>query len=193
MLEVTAAVSESRTCCMDCRRLELVVLLSWNLCVCRYSIYWICVGSGITINTLFSSSVLMYWPREIPICWTSFTHVFHMSLDEFFSPYVNMALPKDLDSPDFAFSLMVVTCWPLPIWMILHIPLPPPLPERPNLSLYTVVYWCWLDRPCYIINICNSTVSDLRSVYGNKSGAPYLLFGAAPVLCCLYLLFDVRF
>ena len=70
-----AAASESRTCCLACCCLPLVVLFSWTLGVCRSSISWLCVGSIITISILVHGSVLMCWPREIPIFWTAFSHI----------------------------------------------------------------------------------------------------------------------
>ena len=84
----------------------------------------------------------MSFPRAIPIFWTGFYHVVRMSLADFFSLYVNMAVPKVLDITVFSFSLMVVSCCPMPNWMLLLIPLPPPLLEWTYLPLAIVVDCC---------------------------------------------------
>ena len=112
-----------------------------------------------------------------------------MSLTEFFSPYVNMAFLKDLDSLCFAFPFLVVACCPMLVWMIMTLPLPPPLPGRHPLPLYIVVDICQHDQPWYLLDLCTSMVSDLHSVYGRTLGALYLLFGAVPVIRFFYLFF----
>ena len=58
-LEVTATASKSSTCCLDFRILTLVVLHSLTLRACWSSISWLCFGSGITVNILVCSYVLM--------------------------------------------------------------------------------------------------------------------------------------
>ena len=45
----------------------------------------------------------MSWLTEIPILWTTISHVVHMSLADLFSLYVKMVLPKNLDIPHFDF------------------------------------------------------------------------------------------
>ena len=185
---ITAAASESRTFLLACSSLELVLLRSWTLRVCRYSMSWLCVGSFIIINIIVHSYILISLPRSIPIFWIWFSHVFCMSLAYFFSTYVNIELPKALDCPGFAFYFPVLAWFHLPVCFIFPILLPLPLPKQNSLPLSIVVdcfqsYW-----PCYLLNICTSTVSDLSLIFVITSGDPYLLFGTATVIWCLYLL-----
>ena len=93
-----------------------------------------------------------------------------------------MEFSKALDSPYFEFSLLLMACFTLPVWLIIPLPLPPILLENPFLPLSIMVDCCRFYQPWYLLDICTSTVGDIFYLYIITSGSPYLLFGASNVL-----------
>ena len=100
-------------------------------------IYWLWVGYGINISFLLLYYILMSWPREISLCWTTFSHAVHISSAEFFPPYFNIELTRALDITNFVFSFLEVAHFTMYAWIhlplpeILPLPEPLPLPETP--------------------------------------------------------------
>ena len=139
---VMAATSKSRTCCLAYCIMKFIVFCSLTGRAFQSSISWLFMCSVIINNILVCSYVLISWPRSIPIFWTEFSHVFCVSLDEFLSPYVNMTLHKALNIPGFAFSLLVMLCYTLLVWLNLPLPLPLPHPNRLSLPLAIAVDCC---------------------------------------------------
>ena len=89
--------------------------------------------------------------------WMAFSHAVRISSAEFFSPYVNMEFPRDLNIPDLAFYLMEVACCnlpayiPLPLPYILLLPETSTLPEPP-LPLPTEIDCRQLYQPDFILD-----------------------------------------
>ena len=72
LLMSESAASDSKTLFLASLSLAWVVFHSWTLRMCLSSIYLMWVGSGITISALICKYVLVSWPKEIPMCWTTF-------------------------------------------------------------------------------------------------------------------------
>ena len=151
-----SADSDSKTLFLDSLSLAWFVLRSWTLCMCLSNISWLWFGSGIIISVLVHNSVLISCPREIPMCWTPFSHVVRILLADFSSPYVNIDLSKALDSPYFDFSFLEVAWCLLPAWLPLTLPRflpplePPPLPEPP-IPLCIAVYCRRWYQPYFLL------------------------------------------
>ena len=190
----TSTASNSKTLFLASLILEWVLLCSWNLLMCLPSIYWMWVRSGITISVLICNSVLMSWPRAIPMFWTTFSHDVHILSVEFFSTYVNIDLPRAFNIPKFSFSLMELICFPLPEWLPMPLPEllplqePSPLPEPP-LPIPMAVdcrHWYW---PYFLLG---QRSLKLRCRWSSLLGLGTLitqwLDGGCPLLSlCLYL------
>ena len=137
LLVVASAASDYKILFLASLSLEWVLLRSSTLLMCLPSISLLWVGYGITISVLIPNSVLMSWPRVIPMFWTIFSHVVRISPAEFFSTYVNIDLPRAFNIPKLSFSLMELICFPLPEWLPMPLPEllplqePSPLPEPP--------------------------------------------------------------
>ena len=146
----SSAASYSKILLLASLSLAWVVLRSWTLRECLSIIHWLWVGSCITICVLVRNSVLMSWPRSIPMCWTNFSHIVRILSTELFSPYVKKYFPRALDSPDFAFSFLKLVWCTLPAWIPLPLPERMPLPEPP-LPLPMAVDCHWWYWPYFIL------------------------------------------
>ena len=136
----------------------------------------------------------MSWPRAVQMCWTTFSHVVHISLVEFFSPYANIELPGDLDSPEFAFYVLEVAFCNFPEWIPLRLleillllePLPLPEPPLPLPMEVGCRQWYW---PYFLLDqISPSLRCQKSSLLGLGMLSTLWLFVGPPLVSlCLEL------